>query len=125
MRFSPFLLVLFIFLAFQSCEVEPRADESLPICLIQTSEIVGGENDFQFKWAFNCTVEFINVIVLNGFGQEVESFGNINDLRAFDVHDLEPENEQSITYYWLAEFETLENPGVLQTQRGRFIYLAN
>lgn len=125
MKFSPYLVSIILLLAFQSCRVEPNGEQTSVDCLIQTSEIVGGGEDFQFKWAFNCTVEFIKVTVLNGFGQEVLNFKNIDDLRAFDVQNLEPENEQALTYYWLAEFETLENPGILQTQRGKFIYLAN
>ncbi len=125
MKFGKLLFVFTLLIALQACTKKSEEQEIETECLIQTSEIVGGKGDFQFKWAFNCTVKYIHVSILNGFGQEVENFQNMDALRAYDVQNLEPENEQSVIYYWLAEFETKENPGVLQSQRGRFTYLSN
>lgn len=125
MKLGKFLFAFAIVLLLPTCSKESEEQKTEVDCLIQTSEIVGGEADFQFKWAFNCTMKYIQVSILNGFGQEVENFQNIDALRAFDLQNLQPENEQSVIYYWLAEFETEENPGLHQSQRGKFTYLAN
>lgn len=107
-----------------ACKKDGTKTHSPSECLLQTSEVVGGEENYEFRWAFNCTVEYIKVSVLNGFGQEILNFHTLEDIQAFNVEKLEPVNQQNITYFWLAEFETKEMPGLKQTQRGRFVYLA-
>lgn len=124
-RLKTILLVFGSIPLWIGCEVEDKNEVIETNCIIQTTSLVGGEDNFEFVWAFNCSLKSIQVRVLNGFGQEIKKFVNIDDLRAFDLQNLQPPNEQNLIYYWLAEFETEENPGFIQNQRGKFTYLAD